>query len=103
MSWPWCVCVGSSTHDVLADVPYSLQGGLLHVLSAAGVRHVSHQLGNELRPLAHWDLGTGDPSHALGGRAGPVRLRAQGLQHLEGGGGVRGHPPDAALRGGGMN
>lgn len=54
------------------------------MLGAAGVRHVGHQLRNELGPLRDRDLCAGDAGHALGGRAGPVRLRAQGLQNLEG-------------------
>lgn len=55
------------TYNVLADVSNGLQGGLLHVLGAAGVGHVCHQLGDELGPLANGDLGTGDARHALGG------------------------------------
>lgn len=70
------------THDILADVPNGLQRGLLHVLSAVLVGDVGHQLGDELRPLVHGDLGAGDAGHALRGRAGSVRLCAQRLQNL---------------------
>lgn len=70
------------THNILADVSDGLQRGLFHVLCAVLVRYVSHQLGNELGPLAHGDLGAGNAGHALRGRAGPVRLRAQRLQDL---------------------
>lgn len=70
------------THDVLADVADGLQRGLLHVLCAAGVRHVGHQLRDELGPLVDGDLGAGDASHTLRGRAGPIGLCAQSLQHL---------------------
>lgn len=54
------------THDVLADVSDGLERGLLHVLSAAGVRHIGHQLRDELGPLVHWDLCARDASHTLG-------------------------------------
>lgn len=71
-------------HNVLTDVADSLQRGLLHVFGAAGVRDVGHQLRNEFWPLTDWDLSTCDSSHTLRGRARPVRLCTQSLQHLGG-------------------
>lgn len=70
------------THNVLADVADGLQRGLLHVLGAVLVCDIGDQLGDELGPLVHGDLGAGDSGHALGRRAGPVRLCAQRLQNL---------------------
>ncbi len=75
-------CVLDGTHDVLADVSDGLQRGLLHVLGAAGVCDVGHQLRDELGPLIDGDLGAGDASHTLRGRAGPIRLCSQSLQYL---------------------
>lgn len=67
------------THDVLADVADGLQRGLLHVFGARRIGDVGDQLRDQLGPLVHRNLGTGDAGDTLRGRARPVRLRAQSL------------------------
>lgn len=73
---------GLRTYDVLTNVTDGLQRGLLHVLCAAGVRHIGHQSRDEFGPLIDRDLCAGDTSHTLRRWARPIGLCTQSLKHL---------------------